>query len=338
MFGDAADRKAVPVLIKAINTLLTVLAGVGVALVLFWLLNKLVELLPGQWEDRIKPYVYILPAFAALSLYLIYPAIQTVLYSFANADSTKFIGLKNYTTLLKSTGFQKTLLNTLLWIAVAPIAAVLLGLAVAVLVDRLRPTGEKVSKTIIFLPMAISAVGAATVWRFIYTSNPPSQPQIGLQNAIITKLGFDPVPWLEKNTLHINTFLLIVMFLWSQVGFSMVLLSAAIKAVPTDTLEAARIDGANERQIFRRVVVPQIMTTVITVYVTVAIGVMKLFDIVYVMTNGNFNTNVLATEFFNQLFTNFNNGAAAAIVVMLMIAVIPIMIYQVRQFRAMESR
>jgi alpha-glucoside transport system permease protein len=125
--------------------------------------------------------------------------------------------------------------------------------------------------------------------------------------------------------------------LWAQVGFSMVLLSAAIKGVPTDTLEAARIDGANERQIFRRVVVPQIMATIITVYVTVAIGVMKLFDIVYVMTNGNFNTNVLATEFFNQLFTNFNNGYAAAIVVMLMIAVIPIMIYQVRQFRALEE-
>jgi alpha-glucoside transport system permease protein len=326
------------VLIKLINTLLTVLAGVGAALVLFWVLNKLAELLPNKWEDRIKPYAYILPAFAAISIYLLYPAVQTLIYSFANADSTKFIGFDNYTKLLGNSGFQKTLINTLIWIAVAPLAAVVLGLFVAVLVDRLRATGEKTAKTIIFLPMAISAVGAATVWKFIYTSKPPGQPQIGIQNAIVTKLGFDPVPWLEKNTLHINTFLLIVMFLWSQVGFSMVLLSAAIKAVPTDTLEAARIDGANERQIFRRVVVPQIMTTVITVYVTVAIGVMKLFDIVYVMTNGNFNTNVLASEFFNQLFSNFNNGAAAAIVVMLMVAVIPIMVYQVRQFRAMESR
>jgi alpha-glucoside transport system permease protein len=326
------------VLIKAINTLLTVLAGIGSALVLYWLLNKLAELLPNRWEDRIKPYVYILPAFAAISLYLIYPAVQTVIYSFANSDSTKFVGFKNYSALLRSHGFQQTLFNTLLWIVVAPIAAVVLGLAVAVLVDRLRSTGEKTAKTIIFLPMAISAVGAATVWKFVYASNPPSQPQIGIQNAIITKLGFDPVPWLEKSTLHVNTFLLVVMFLWAQVGFSMVLLSSAIKGVPGDTLEAARIDGANERQIFRRVVVPQIMTTVITVYVTVAIGVMKLFDIVYVMTNGNFNTNVLATEFFNQLFTNANAGYAAAIVVMLMVAVIPIMIYQVRQFRALEAQ
>ncbi|MDQ1442388.1 MAG: alpha-glucoside transport system permease protein, partial [Acidimicrobiaceae bacterium] len=211
-------------LIKLINTLLTVLAGVGAALALFWVLNKFAELLPNKWEDRIKPYFYILPAFAAISIYLLYPAVQTVIYSFANADSTKFIGLDNYTKLLGNSGFQKTLINTLIWIAVAPLAAVVLGLFVAVLVDRLRATGEKTSKTIIFLPMAISAVGAATVWKFIYTSRPPGQPQIGIQNAIVTKLGFDPVPWLEKNTLHINTFLLIVMFLWSQVGFSMVLL------------------------------------------------------------------------------------------------------------------
>lgn len=326
-----------PVVIKVLNTLLTVLAGVGAAFALYWVLDRSVGLLPNKWEERIKPYAYILPAFAAISIYLLYPAIQTIIYSFANADSTRFVGFDNYSRLLSSNGFRQTLFNTLLWIVVAPVAAVLFGLAVAVLVDRLRPRPEKTAKTLIFLPMAISAVGAATVWKFIYTSNPPSRPQVGLQNAIITQLGADPVAWLEQSQLHVNTFLLIVMFLWSQVGFSMVLLSAAIKSVPTETLEAARIDGASERQAFFRVVVPQILTTVITVYVTVAIGVMKLFDIVYVMTNGNFNTNVLATQFFNELFTNFNNGAAAAIVVMLMIAVIPIMIYQVRQFRALES-
>ena len=324
-------------LIKTINAILTVLAGIGAALVLFWVLNKLAELLPDRWEDRIKPYVYILPAFAAITLYLVYPAVQTIVYSFANATSTEFVGFSNYTKLLSTTAFQKTLFNTLLWIMVAPVAAVALGLAIAVLVDRLRPRAEKTAKTIIFMPMAISAVGAATVWKFVYSSQPEGQPQIGLQNAIVTGLGFDPIPWLEKSTLHLNTFLLVIMFLWSQVGFSMVLLSAAIKSVPTDTLEAARIDGANERQIFWRVVIPQIMGTVLTVYLTVAIGVMKLFDIVYVMTNGNFNTNVLATEFFNQLTTFFNSGYAAAIVVMLMIAVIPIMIYQVRQFRVQES-
>jgi alpha-glucoside transport system permease protein len=185
--------------------------------------------------------------------------------------------------------------------------------------------------------MAISLVGAGVVWRFVFYYAPAGRPQIGLQNAIVTGLGGSPVAWLEQNQFHLNSLFLMVILLWSQVGFSMVLLSAAIKGVPTDTLEAARIDGANERQIFGRVVVPQIRGTLITVYVTTLISVMKIFDIVYVTTNGNFNTNVLGNEFFNQFSTNFNNGAAAAIVVMLMIATIPIMAYQVRNFRNEEA-
>lgn len=324
-------------LIKVANMLLTVLAGIGAAIVLFFVINKLAELLPSKWEQRVKPYVFILPAFAAITLYLLYPAVQTIIYSFANSDSTEWVGLDNYTNLLGSSGFQTTLFNTVLWIVVAPTVTIIFGLMIAVLADRLSPRGEKLAKTVIFLPMAISAVGAATVWRFIYEFAPPGQPQVGIQNAIITALGGDPIPWLEQTTLRFNTFLLIVMFLWAQIGFSMVLLSAAIKAVPTETIEAGRIDGATERQIFRRVVVPQIRNTIITVFITVTIGVMKLFDIVYVMTNGNFKTNVIAVEFFNQLLTNFNAGAAAAVVVMLMIAVVPIMIYQVRNFRAEEA-
>jgi alpha-glucoside transport system permease protein len=324
-------------MIKLINAILTVVAGIGVALVVYWVLNKLAELLPGKWEDRLKPYFYILPAVAMIALYVVYPGIQTIVYSFANAQSTKFVGAQNYTKLLSSSGFRDTVLTTLVWVIVAPLAAVLLGLLVATLVDRLRPGGEKTAKTIVFFPMAISAVGAATVWRFVYAYAPTGQPQVGIQNAIVTALGFDPVAWLEQRQYYLNTMFLIIMFLWAQVGFSMVLLSAAIKGVPTDTVEAARVDGANERQVFRRVIFPQIMPTVVTVYVTVIIGVMKLFDIVYVMTNGSFNTNVLATSFFNELFTNFNNGAAAAIVVILMIFVIPVMTFQVRQFRLQEA-
>ena len=187
------------------------------------------------------------------------------------------------------------------------------------------------------MPMAISMVGAATVWRFLYAYRPEGQEQIGLQNALVVLLGGKPVPWLQQDQFHLNSLLLMVMLLWAQIGFAMVLLSAAIKGVPVDTLEAARIDGAGERQIFFRVVVPQIKGTIITVFVTTLITVMKIFDIVYVMTNGNFNTNILGVEFYNQLFTNFNNGAAAAIVVMLMVAMAPIMIYQVRNFKAEEA-
>jgi alpha-glucoside transport system permease protein len=323
--------------IKVLNMILTVVAGVGAALVVYWILNKLAELLPGRWEHRVKPYLYILPAVAAIGLYIVYPAIQTVVYSFANATSTQFVGFKNYSKLLSSDGFQQTLLTTLVWLIVAPLAAVLIGLLVATLVDKLRPTSEKTVKTIVFFPMAISAVGAGTVWRLIYAYAPAGQPQVGIQNAIVNALGFDPVAWLSVRTFYLNTLFLIIMFLWLQVGFSMVLLSAAIKGVPTETVEAGRVDGASERQIFRRIVVPQIMPTVVTVYVTVLIGVLKLFDVVYVMTNGNFNTNVLATEFYNQLSTNFNNGYAAAIVVLLIIAVIPVMVFQVRQFRLEEA-
>ncbi len=322
--------------IKVLNALISIIAGVGGALVLYYLLNKFAEWLPGRWEDRVKPYVYLLPALAGIGLFLIYPAIQTIVYSFANRDSTAWVGLDNYTDLLTSPPFLQTLLNTLLWITIVPAVTVLLGLGIAVLADRLKPRSEKLTKTIIFLPMAISMVGAATIWRFVYDARPPGQPQIGLQNAIITALNFDPVVWLQQENLHLNSFWLMIILIWAQVGFSMVLLSAAVKGVPTETLEAARIDGANERQAFFRVVVPQIWPTVITVFITVLIGVMKVFDIVYVMTNGNFNTNVIGLEFYNQLFTNGNAGYAAAIVVMLMLAVLPVMIYQVRQFRAQE--
>jgi alpha-glucoside transport system permease protein len=323
--------------IKVINALLAIIGGVAGALVLFWVLNFLAERLPGRWEGRLKPYFYILPALAAIGLFLIYPAIQTIVYSFANATSTKWVGLKNYGDLLTQKDFQITLVNTLLWIIIVPTFVVVLGLGVAVLADRLSAGGERVSKTLIFLPMAISGVAMAAIWRFVYEVRPEGTTQIGLQNAVWTALGGNPIAWLQEDTLKLNTLLLMIILIWGQTGFAMVLLSAAIKGVPEDTLEAARIDGANERQAFFRVIVPQIWGTIITVFITVLIGVMKIFDVVYVMTGGNFNTNVIAVRFFNELITNGDAGKAAAIVVMLMIAVIPVMIYQVRNFRAEEA-
>jgi len=324
-------------MIRVINALLAIVGGVGGALLLYYVLNKLVELLPQKWEERLKPWAFILPAVAAIGLFLIYPAIRTIILSFANAQSTAFVGIENYTDLLGSSDFRLTLINTLLWIAVVPAFTVALGLGVAVLADRLKPQSEKLAKSLIFLPMAISGVGQATIWRFIYETRPKGETQIGLQNAIVTALGFDPVAWLQLDTFRINSFLLMVILIWAQVGFAMVLLSAAVKGVPEETLEAARIDGANERHVFFRVIVPQIWATVITVFITVLIGVMKIFDVVYVMTNGNFNTDVIAVRFFNELFRNGDNGRAAAIVVMLMIAVLPVIIYQVRQFRSEEA-
>ena len=304
--------------IKILNALISIAAGVGGAFLLYFLLNKAVELMPERWERRLKPFVFIGPAIVAIAVFLLYPAVRTIILSFANRDSTAWVGLDNYADLLTSSNFQSTLFNTLLWIAIVPASCVILGLGVAVIADRLKPRAEKLAKTIIFLPMAISMVGAATIWRFVYETRPAGQTQIGLLNAIVSGFGGDPVVWLQQEQFRLNSLFLMIILIWAQVGFSMVLLSAAVKGVPTETLEAARLDGANERQTFFRIVVPQIWPTVITVYITVLIGVMKVFDIVYVMTNGN-------------------TGYSAAIVVMLMLAVVPVMIYQVRQFRRQEA-
>ncbi|HET7690961.1 MAG TPA: sugar ABC transporter permease [Nocardioidaceae bacterium] len=324
---------------KFLTTIVTVLAGIGAALILYWLLNKLAELMPSKYEEKLKPYFYILPAYTAIAIWLLYPAVQTVVYSFKTKvgfPAESWVGTQNYSDLLGSEQFRQTLINTLLWLAVVPVVTVILGLAIATLTDRLKPRAEYLVKTIIFMPMAISMVGAATVWALVYDYR-NSGNQVGIQNAVWTSIGGEPVAWLQTSDFKLNSFLLMVMLLWSTIGFGMVLLSAAVKSVPTETLEAARIDGANERQIFFRVIVPQIWPTVITVFITTLIGTMKVFDIVFVMTNGNFNTNVIANEFWLQFFNNNNKGAAAAIVVMLMVAILPIMYYQARSFRKQEA-
>jgi len=325
--------------VKALTAIVTVLIGIGVAFAVYYVLNKLAELLPGRLEDRVKPWLYILPAYIAIVVYLLYPAIRTIWDSFRNykEGALTFVGLQNYTDLLTSKPFQQTLFNTLLWMIIVPVTTIILGLAIATLSDRLAPRYENLSKTIIFLPMAISMVGAATVWKFVYAYRAGEQQQIGLLNAVKVGLGGQPTPWIQQSQFHINSVLLMVMLLWAQIGFGMVLLSAAIKGVPTDTIEAARIDGANDRQIFGRVVLPQIKGTIVVVFITTLISAMKTFDVVYVMTNGSFNTNILGVEFYNQLYTNANTGAAAAIVVMLLIATAPVMFYQVRAFRAEEA-
>ncbi|MGO4596529.1 carbohydrate ABC transporter permease [Terrabacter sp. 2RAF25] len=323
--------------IKVLNAVIAILGGIGGAIIIFWILNKLAESLKGRWEDRVKPWMFAGPAILAIAVYLIYPAIVTIQYSFANEDSTAYVGFKNYTDVLTDKTFLQVLFNNVLWIVIVPALTVVLGLGVAVLADRLRPRGEKSAKTFIFLPMAISMVGAATIWRTIYDFQPEGSPQTGLLNAVLGFFNKSPVFWFGTDTLHLNSLLLMVILIWTQVGYSMVLLSAAIKGVPEDTVEAGRIDGAGERRIFFSIIIPQIWPTVITVFITVLIGVMKVFDVVYVTTNGAYNTDVIARRFYDELYTQGNNGYAAAIVVILLIAVIPILIYQVRHFKAEEA-
>ncbi|MBA2578450.1 MAG: sugar ABC transporter permease [Euzebyaceae bacterium] len=326
-------------MLKVINGIIAVVAGVGGALVLYWGLNALVERLPERSEERIKPYVFIGPALVMVTIFLVYPAVRTIYLAFFDASSENFVGFTNFVELARDRDIRVMIVNTLLWIIFVPAISVSIGLAVAVLADKLRARGEKLTKSIIFLPMAISFVGASTIWRFVYdASKPAGTEQIGLLNGIWTAFGNDPVGWLQVRTGSFNDFLLMIIMVWLQAGFAMVLLSAAIKNVPDETIEAARIDGATERQIFWRVTVPQIWATLTVVFTTIVIGVLKAFDIVYVMTGGNFETDVIANRFFTELFSFRQNGRAAAIVVVLIIAVIPVMILNIRRFRAEEAR
>ena len=321
---------------KILIGLLALVVGLAGAYGFFFCLNMFVEGLPGRLSRGLMPYAFLAPAFALLGLMLFYPAIQTINYSFANRDATEYVGLDNYREVLASDEFQSAILNNILWLIIVPALTVVFGVIVAVLADKLTQTGEKVSKSVIFLPMAISFVGASTIWSLVYAYDPKNEPATGLLNAIWRGLGGGPQTWLQNSDGRLNSVLMMVILVWLQVGFAMILLSSAIKGVPEDTLEAARIDGASELQIFFRVVIPQIKGTIITVFITVVILVLKVFDVVYVLTNGRDKTQVIANLFFEKLFEESQSGEASAIVVILLLAVTPVLIYQVRHFRKEE--
>lgn len=323
---------------KILMGVLGLVAGLGGAAILFWFINVAVEALPRRLEHGLIPYAFLLPGFSLIGLMLIYPTVQTIHYSFANRDSTAYVGFQNYRDLFADSAFWSAILNNVLWIAIVPAVSVALGVLVAVLADKLSASSEKWAKSFIFMPMAISFVAAGAIWlTTVYAYQAPGRPQTGALNAIITQFGFAPQNWLSIDTARLNSLLLMVILIWLQTGFAMVLLSSAIKGVPEDTIEAARIDGASEWQIFWQVIIPQIKGTIITVFITVLILVMKVFDIIYVLTNGRDNTDVLANMFFNELFARGQAGRASALIVVLLIAVIPILIYQVKQFREQEA-
>lgn len=328
---------------KLLQAVLATAGGVLGAGLLFYFLNMFVEGLPGGASQRLMPYAFIFPAMGLLGVFLVYPTVQTINYSFANDDSTEYVGFSNYTDVLGDPTFREAIFNNLLWLLIVPAATVFIGLIVAVLADKLSDRWEKVSKGVIFLPMAISFVGASTIWQFIYAYDPPQRAQTGILNAFylwvtdLVGIAAEPISWIQWADFSINDILLMVILVWLQAGFAMVLLSSAVKGVPEETLEAARIDGASEFQIFLQVVVPQIRGTMITVFITVLIMVLKVFDIIYVMTGGNYGTNVVAVKFFQQIFQNAENGLASAIVVILLIAVIPVLVYQVRHFKQEEA-
>lgn len=329
--------------IKLANAVIAIVGGVLGAMALFWVLNKLVEMLPPAWEERIKPYVFIGPGLSAIGLFLVFPAVQTVQGSFYNEDLSKPVGFANYVSLFGDKSFISTIVNTLIWTIAVPTLTVAFGLLVATLTDKLSERSEKYAKMFIFLPMAISLVGSAGIWKLVYdaslNTDPASgaQTRIGLFNAILGLFNIPQVQWLQTFEGKLNTLFIILVFVWTQVGYAMVLLSAAIKGVPEDTLEAGRIDGASERRIFFSIIIPQILPTIVTVFVTVLIGAMKVGDLVFAFGANSYDADVIGSRFITELWTNADLGKASAIVVVLLIAVIPILIYQIRTFKREEA-
>jgi alpha-glucoside transport system permease protein len=307
--------------------------GVGGVILLYVLSNWLIERLPARWASALRPFVFVGPALVILTWYLALPTARTFYFSFFDASSQAFVGLSNYVFALTDKAMLESFRNNLLWLVVGTGLSVVFGLLIAVLADRSR--FEKVAKSVIFLPMAISFVGAGVMWRFIYFYKPPAEAQIGLLNALVVALGGAPVAWITKQPWN-NLFLVAIM-IWLNTGYATVLLSAALKGVPSELLEAGRIDGANEVQIFFRIIIPQIKGTIITVATTILIGCLKIFDIVFVMTNGNYGTEVIASQFYKQMFKFQHFGRGGAIAIILLLAVIPVMVYNLRQFREREA-
>ena len=318
---------------KLIVAIVAVIWGVGGVALLYLVSNWLVERLGDPWRARILPFVFVGPAVAILIWYLALPALRTFWMSLLDRNGQEFVGLANYVAVFTNRNMFTAFRNNLMWIIFGATATVVLGLLIAVLADRSR--FDKVSKSLIFMPMAISMVGAAVIWNMMYDIN----PNVGLFNAIYTGItGNKPIAWTASAQLAPwNNLFLILVMVWLQTGFAMVLFSAAIKGIPGDMLEAARVDGATELQVFFKIMIPTIMGTIITVSTTVLIFTLKIFDVVQVMTGGQFGTQVIATQFYREVFTNQNSGYGSAIAIVLLLAVVPVMIYNLRQFRGQEG-
>ncbi|MEU6233214.1 sugar ABC transporter permease [Kitasatospora sp. NPDC047058] len=317
-WGDAA--------VKFGNTFGAVAGFLGILLLVFLAAGRA----SGRLARPLAVAVFLGPAVVLLLVGLVVPLVRTVYLSLYDDDSSRFVGGENFGWAFGTDSVQKILVTTLLWLVVAPLAATGLGLVLALLVDRMR--GQAVYKSLIFMPMAISLVGASIIFKFVYESRDSSQQQIGLLSRLAIALGWEHPPnWMLSQPL--NTFLLMAVMVWVQTGFAMVVLSAAIKAIPDEVTEAARLDGAGGVRLFWYVTVPMIRTTVVVVLTTVMITTLKAFDIVRTMTGGNFGTQVLANEMYSQSFVQFNTGRGSALAVILFLAVLPLVAYNIVQLR-----
>jgi alpha-glucoside transport system permease protein len=334
------------VLLQDIPTLLVVIIGVPAVLGAYIVGGEfLVRRLPDKNRPQVRPWIWVGPALFLVVSFLLAPALLTIKQSFENNEGV-WVGFKNYATQFAdfpSGGAWVAIRNNIIfWLIFYTLFTLALGLLLAVLFDRVRY--ESYVKSLIFLPMAISSVALGLIWDFMYQYQPPGVTQTGTLNALVTTfLHHDPVVWLQDqwptpdfNVL--NNLALIAAATWGITGFSMVILSAALKGIPGELLEAARVDGAGELTIFRRVIFPLMMPTIVVVGTTLVIFALKAFDVVYVMSSGGYNTDVLAFRMYKQLYSNGNFGAASAVAIILLIAVVPVLIFNLRQFRAVEAR
>ncbi len=316
---------------NSIIAIAAIVWGLGGAALLFWVFNWIVEQLADEWTARLQPFVFVGPAIFLLAWYLAIPSVRTFIISLYDRDGTTFIGLANYVTVFTDRLMLEAFRNNLLWIIFGTSLSVIFGLLIAVLADR--SSAERTSKSLIFLPMAISFVGAGVIWKFVYAIRPVDVPQIGILNAMVVALGGQPQAWfVDTSIIPWNNLYLIVIMGWLQTGFAMVIFSAAIKGISTEIIEAGRVDGASEVRIFFQIMIPAIQGTIITVTTTILIFALKIFDIVWVMTGGQFGTEVIATAFYRQSFVARNAGLGSAIAIVLLLTVIPVMIYNLRQF------
>ena len=313
-------------------------AQMFIAVALFFAVVAIVLLLTQRLRSRsgelVQSAAFVLPAVALIAVGLLYPAITTIYQSFFDKTGDAAVGFDNYKTIFTDSDQLVVLRNTAAWVILVPIVSTLIGLVYAVLIDRAR--FEKFAKALIFLPMAISLVGASIIWKFVYDYRDPSQEQIGIANAVLKGLGFDTYKFLLNDPW--NTIFLIVVMIWVQAGFAMTILSASIKAIPDDIIEAARLDGVGGFKMFRFITVPSIRPSLIVVLTTISITTLKAFDIVRTMTGGNFKTSVLAYQFYVEYFRSANQGLATAIATLIFVLVLPIVIYNVRQMRKLEAR
>lgn len=313
----------------AIGGLLGLLGG------LYWLTGKV----PKKWREGVRSWVFLLPAMVAMIVGLLIPAIRTIYLSLLDDNGKSFVGLDNYNNVFTTRGTRLTVFNSITWVFVGTIVTVIVGLAVARFADGMR--GEKAAKSAIFIPGAISLVGAGIIWKFVY-DGPPFE--VGMLNSLTKSIpglpdsmgGSGDRIWLLERGLGganppaslpgFNTFLLIVIFIWASAGFATVIFSAAIKGVPDSLIEAAKVDGATDRQAFYKVTLPYIRSTIVTVATTIVIGGLKAFDIVAATTGGRFGTSTIANEFYVTKFVQGRNGLGSALAVVIFVLVVPVVI------------